>query len=132
MIFIDSNIPMYLIGATHPLKTTAERLVERYIAGKVAMVTDAEVFQEILHRYTAIDRSEAIRPAFDWLRAVADDVFGIDMIDVDRAREIIVGKHGLSARDAIHAAVMERHGVERILSFDSGFDGVRGIERIYE
>ena len=86
----------------------------------------------VIHRYTAIDRSEAIRPAFDWLRAVADDVFPIDMIDVDRALEIIVGKHGLSARDAIHAAVMERHSVERILSFDSGFDGVRGIERIYE
>ncbi len=97
---------MYLIGAAHPLKTTAERLVERYIAEKAAMVTDAEVFQEILHRYTAIDRSEAIRPAFNWLRTVADHVFPIDMTDVDRAREIMVGKHRLSARDAIHAAVM--------------------------
>ncbi len=132
MIFIDSNIPMYLIGAEHPLKTAAERLVARYIAEKLSMVTDAEVFQEILHRYTAIDRPNAIRPAFDWLRAVADDVFPIDMTDVNRASEIIAGKRRLSARDAIHAAVMERHGVTRILSFDSGFDSVRGIERIWD
>ena len=35
-----------------------------------------------------------------------------------------------SARDAIHVAVMERQGVRRVLSFDGGFDGVDGIERI--
>ena len=36
----------------------------------------------------------------------------------------------LTVRDAIHIAVMQRHGITRILSFDPGFDGILGIERI--
>jgi hypothetical protein len=33
-------------------------------------------------------------------------------------------------RDALHIAVMERHRVARILSFDAGFDGVPGVTRL--
>ena len=36
----------------------------------------------------------------------------------------------LSAREPVHLAVMEQHGVERILSFDSGFDDFPGITRL--
>ena len=32
MIFVDSNIPMYLVGAPHPHKIAAQRLVERALA----------------------------------------------------------------------------------------------------
>ena len=132
MIFVDSNIPMYLIGAAHPHKADAQRLIERSIARQTPMVTDVEVLQEILHRYTAIDRRDAIGPAFDWLLAVTDEVFPVDLEDVERAREVVLQKRRLSARDALHVAVMERYAVTRILSFDSGFDGVRGIARIHD
>jgi len=37
---------------------------------------------------------------------------------------------GLSARDALHIAVMEHHGIEQIMTFDSGFDGFPGITRL--
>lgn len=40
------------------------------------------------------------------------------------------GHRQMSARDAAHLAVMEQHGIERILSFDSGFDGFPGITRL--
>lgn len=96
MIFVDSNIPMYLVGADHPNKAIARRLLEKCIANGERLVADAEVLREILHRYTAINRRDAIQPAFD----------------------------------ALHAAIMQRHEIDRILSFDSGFDGLAGIERI--
>jgi predicted nucleic acid-binding protein len=35
-----------------------------------------------------------------------------------------------SRRDALHVAVMEREDVHRIMSFDRGFDGVPGIDRL--
>jgi predicted nucleic acid-binding protein len=35
-----------------------------------------------------------------------------------------------NARDALHVAVMEQHGIGRILSFDAGFDGFPGISRL--
>jgi len=62
VIFVDSNIPMYLIGADHPNKAVARRLLERAITTGEKLVTSAEVLQEILHRYSAIDRPEAIEP----------------------------------------------------------------------
>ncbi len=56
MIFIDSNVPMYLVGRSHPLKSQAEELLEAAVTSGERLVTSAEVLQEILHRYVAIDR----------------------------------------------------------------------------
>lgn len=128
MIFIDSNVPMYLVGAPHPHKTDAQRLLERAIAER--LVTDAEVLQEILHRYVAIDRRDAIQPAFDALLGVVDEVFPVDAPAVERAKAIILGSKRLSARDALHLAVIEKQGIDRIMSFDTGFDGFPGVSRL--
>jgi len=130
VIFVDSNIPMYLVGAPHPLKTEARRLLERYVGEGERLVTDAEVPQEILHRYVAINRRDAIQPAFDALLGVVDEVFPVELADVERAKTILFGAPKLSARDAIHVATMRRHGVSRLLSFDAGFDQVPGLTRL--
>ncbi len=130
MIFVDSNVPMYLVGAEHPHKADAERLLEKCILDRERLVTDAEVLQEILHRYVAIRRRDAIQPAFDALLAIADEVLPVDAQAVERAKTIVLGNEELSARDAIHLAVMQRRGVTRILSFDRGLDVFPGIERI--
>ena len=130
MILVDSNVPMYLIGSAHPHKTDAQRLLERLLSERQRLVTDAEVLQEILHRYAAIDRRDAIQPAFDALLGIVDQVLPIDQAAAERAKDLLLGRKGLSARDALHVAVMQRHGIERILSFDSRFDGVPGIVRV--
>ena len=122
MIFIDSNIPMYLIGASHPHKSESQLLLERLISAGRRLVTDAEVLQEIVHRYAAIDKREAIGPAFQLLLDVVDDVLAIEKADVLRAGEIVQNRALLSARDSVHIAVMERHGIQSILSFDGDFD----------
>ena len=130
MIFVDSNIPMYLVGAAHPHKADARRRLEDAIAAGTRLVTSAEVLQEILHRYVAIDRRDAIQPAFDALLGVVDEVLDIGRKDVERARELVLGIGRLSARDALHAAVMEREGVTTIMSFDAGFDALPGVTRL--
>ena len=130
MIFIDANIPMYLIGAPHPNKDAARRALELVISRGERMVTSAEVMQEILHRYGALKRLDAIQPAFDALLGVVDEVFPIEAEDVQRARDVMMGMGKLSARDALHVAVMKRRGVARVLSFDAGFDAVGWVERV--
>lgn len=132
MVFVDSNIPMYLIGASHPHKTTARVLVERLTMSGERLVTDAGVFQEILHRYTAIDRKQAIDSAFELLRMIVDEVISVTEADVLRAKAILLSAGGLSARDAVHVATMERNGVHRILSFDADFDRWQGFGRIHQ
>ncbi len=130
MIFLDSNVPMYLVGAEHPNKHAARRILERLIAAEERLVTDVEVVQEILHRYTAIDRRDAIRPCVEVLLGIADEVHPVELEDVLEARDLVADEPRLSARDALHVAVMRRYGVRRIFSFDRGFDGVEGVDRI--
>ncbi len=130
MILVDSNIPMYLVGAPHAHKSDARRLLEKVVSDRRSLVTDAEVLQEILHRYVAIDRRDAIQPAFDALIGIVDQVLAVDRSIAERAKQIVLGYRQLSARDAVHIAVMEHHGIEEIMTFDSGFDGFPGITRL--
>ncbi len=129
-VFIDSNVPMYLIGTPHPNKEAVRRMLERSIARGDRLVTDAEVFQEILHRYFAIHRPDAIQAAFDALHGVVDEVYPVDVADVEQAKVLMLSVASLSARDAVHAATMQRRGVRRLMSLDAGFDRLSWVERL--
>ena len=107
MIFVDSNVPIYLVGAAHPHRVDAQRRLERAIVDGERLVTDAEVLPEILHCCVAIGRRDAIQPAFEALLGVVDEVFPVDLDAVLRARDI-----------------------ESILTFDTGFDSYPGITRL--
>jgi len=131
MIFVDSNIPMYLVGAGHPHKTDAQRILERLVSERKRLVTDAEVLQEILHRYTSIDRRDAIQPAFDALLDIVDQVLAVDYAVVDTAKQLVLAYRRISARDAVHLATMKLHEIDQILTFDTGFDGLTGITRLF-
>jgi predicted nucleic acid-binding protein len=130
VIFIDSNIPMYLVGQAHPNKDAARRALEEVVAAGESTCTNAEVLQEILHRYTAVRRMDRIDPAFEAVLSVVDVVYPIERTDVERARRLLRTTPRLAARDALHVAVMQGRDVGRILSFDSGFDGIPGIVRV--
>ncbi|RDI76133.1 PIN domain-containing protein [Gaiella occulta] len=130
MIFVDSNIPMYLVGAEHPNKARAQLVLQTAVAEGERLVTDVEVLQEILHRYAAIGRLDAIQPAFDALLGVVDEVFAIEQADVDQAKNVLLGAMSFSARDALHIAVLERRGVRQVMSFDSHFDRRSGLTRV--
>ena len=130
MILVGTNIPMYLVGASHPHKVEAQRLLEKLIRDRQRLTTDAEVLQEILHRYVASHCRDAIQPAFDALLGIVDEVLPVDDKAVERAKHIVLEYRRLSARDAVHLSIMEKHGIERILSFDSGFDSFPGITRL--
>lgn len=132
MILVDSNIPMYLVGTDHPLKLLSQQLLQRHVMLGDQLVTDAEVYQEILHRYTAIQRPSAIDDAFAVLSSLAETVFPIEFSDVERARGILASGLQVSARDSLHLAIMEHHGITHILSFDAGLDHYPGIVRVHE
>ena len=130
MIFIDSNVPMYVVGAQHANKDRVLAVLAQLVGDGERLVTDVEVYQEILHRYTAIRRLDAIDAAFASLDALADEILSFGISEVRAAKALLDSVDGLSARDALHVAVMRRAGIERILSFDQGFDACPGIERL--
>ena len=125
MIFVDSNVPMYLVGRPHPNRHRVEDFLRSYPGEDY--VTSAEVYQEILHRYTAIDRRSAVEDAFRLLDAMVRSVFPITRTDVDTAREIAARYAAVSARDCLHLAIMETHRIRRVLTFDRGFSTCPGV-----
>jgi len=76
-------------------------------------------------------KREAIGPMLQATLDMIDDVFPIRREDVLRASEILQHPAALSARDAIHVAVMGRHGVRTILTFDTNFDRRPSLKRIF-
>ena len=119
MIFVDSNIPMYLVGTPHPNRELLEAFLRRRTGEHY--VTSAEVYQEILHRYVAINRRGAIEDAFGVLDALVVSVFPISRDEVEVARQAVERQPELSARDCLHLAVMQAHGIHQALTFDRGF-----------
>ena len=130
-ILIDTNIPVYAAGRPHALRAPARFVLELAARKSSAFFTDAEVLQELLHRYLALRMWDRFRSRFDAFAALmsgrvepvlADDVQGAGAL-ADRYQR-------LSARDLVHIAVMQRVGSTRIVSADAGFDLVAEIERL--
>ena len=130
MIFVDSNVPMYLIGAAHPNKQRVIEMVPRLISAREVLVTSAEAFQEILHRYRALDDREHLNAAYDALAAMVSQVADVTKLDVDAARILSAEHPRLSSRDCLHVAVMMRMDCQRVWSYDGGFDAVPSLQRV--
>ena len=130
-VFIDTNIPMYAAGASHPLKEPSQRVILAVAAGKLDAVTDTEVFQEILYRYIHIKEVEKGFQVFDHFhRIMVGRILPIEELDILKTRELAEQYPFLSPRDLIHLAVMNHYRIKEIISTDKGFDNVPGIQRI--
>jgi len=129
-VFIDSNIPMYVAGSAHPHREPAMRFLERVKAGTVEGCTSTEVLQEILCRYAALGKRDLAREVYTLFVDICPVVLGVDLADTDLACELVCEVPGISARDAIHAAVMRNHDLESIATFDEDFDRIGGIRRV--
>ena len=129
MILVDSNILMYAGGASHPNKGPSIALLESIAKGEVDGVIDAEVLQEILHRYRSIGRWKDGSKVYDLTRKIIPLVFPITVEILDRARALLGKYPKLMARDALHAAVCIGNDVQTICSYDRDFDDVEEIKR---
>jgi hypothetical protein len=130
MVFLDSNIPMYVAGRDHPLRAPAMRLMERVRAGELDACSSTEVLQELLYRYAGLKRLDLAREVYNLFVALCPIILPVTLADTDRARDVLGSAAGISVRDAVHAAVMLNNGVEDIATFDGGFDLVGGIRRL--
>jgi predicted nucleic acid-binding protein len=128
MIFVDSNIPMYVAGRDHPLRDPARRFLDRARRRDVEICTSTEVLQEILYRYAALQRRDVGARVYELFVQLCATVLPVTLADTDRARVLITDAR-VGVRDAMHAAVMLNHDVRTIATFDQGFDAIAGVTR---
>lgn len=118
---------MYAAGNSSPQKEACLSFLKKINDTKLDAASSAEVLQEILHRYHAIQRLmegikvyEAFRSLpIRWLEIVPDDV--------DYAKETLTIHPHMPSRDAIHLAVMHRNGIKKIATYDQDFLGIPTI-----
>jgi len=120
VIFVDTNVIMYAVGREHPLRAEAQAFFEQSLASNEALVTSAEVLQELLHAYVGVGRLETLDAALSLVRARIPSVWSLEAEDVDLARLLVERHPGLGARDLLHIASCSRRDVTRIRTFDRG------------
>lgn len=130
-IFLDANIPMYAAGRPHPLKQPCLDVLTLVALYPNAFCTDAEVFQEILHRYRAQGRWQEGQQLFARFAALMQSrIETVTFADVELAAALATTYASLDARDLLHLAVMVRVGTTRVVSADRGFDAVSHVQRL--
>lgn len=129
MKLVDSNILMYAAGAAHRYKEPSVRFLKRVARGEEETAVDAEVLQEVLHRYRSIGRWKEGRGVYDRARSLFPLVIPITAEILDESRALLETHPDLSARDALHAAVVRIRGLQEIVSYDRDFDGIEGVKR---
>ncbi len=130
-VFLDANVPIYAAGRPHPLKEPCAQVLLLVAEQPYAFVTDAEVLQELLHRYLALRIWPQGREVFRrFSELMQERVEAVQAADVERAAGLADTYPELGGRDLLHAAVMQRLGVRRIISADAGFDRLAEVERL--
>lgn len=129
MILVDSDVLMYAAGAEHPHKAPSVALLRHIAAGSIEAAIDAEVLQEILHRYRGIRRWEQGSQLYTSARSIFTVIIPITARVLDETHALLDRYPDLMARDALHAAVARQETRGEIYSFDDDFDGIEGIAR---
>lgn len=119
MIFVDTNVFMYAVGAEHPNRAPAAALLADAVDRGDALYTSAEVLGELLHVY----RYRGLLDRFDDALALVDAtvavVWPVEPDDVRVARSLATTHPTLQARDLLHLAVCRRHGATALQTFDN-------------
>jgi len=121
VIFVDTNVIMYAVGGSHPLKGKAREFFTGLVSGREGKAcTSAEVLQELLHAYLPVHRNRTLQAAFELVEGCIADIWPVEPADVFLAHELS-GRHpALGARDLIHLACCRRRSVRRMITFDRG------------
>ena len=99
---------------------------------RLEVAGDTEIIQEILYRYGALQRWDVAVTVATSVLDLVPTVYSVTSEDSHVAVQLFeaYAPRGVKARDVIHAAVMRRHGIRRIISTDQHFDALAGIQRL--
>ena len=129
--FLDANIPIYAAGRPHRLKEPCAQVLMLAEERPEAFLTDAEVLQELLHRYLALRLWSEGRDVFHgFADLMRERVEPVQAIDVEQAALLADELPELGARDLLHAAIIRRLEVQHIISADAGLDRLTEVERL--
>jgi predicted nucleic acid-binding protein len=121
MIFVDTNLFMYAVGRSHPLRDPARDFFVEANRKGTPLCTSAEVLQELMHAYLPVERESTLDSAMTLVVRARIEVWPLESDDVCLAWRLRARFPMLSARDLCHLASCRRRGVTDIETFDRAF-----------
>ena len=122
---------IYAARGEHPYREPCIRVLAAVNENPDGFVTDAEVFQEIMHHYRRTQRWDAEQTVVESFAAMMRGrVSPVTIDDVLTAGRLATEYQDLSTRDLLHLAVMGRLGVTRVVTADADFGRVSGVIRL--
>ncbi len=129
--FIDANVPIYASGRESPYKQPCARVLMMAAERPMSFVTDAEVVQELLHRYLSSGRWALGREVLHgFVEVMRDRIEPVYAEDLRLAARLADSHPNISDTNLLHAAVMRRVGANQIISSDADFDRLPDITRL--
>ncbi len=131
-MMLDVNVPMYAAGKEHKYKKPCVWVMEEIAESRIQAVIDTEIIQEVLYRYFAIRQWKFAVSISRQLMVIVPEVMTVSAEHMHVAVDLFeeYGPAGIPPRDMLHAAVMILGDVKKIISTDSHFNQIEGIERV--
>lgn len=124
MIFVDTSVLVYAVGAAHPHRAEAREFFRHSVREDLALVTSSKVLQELLHAYVAAGRTETLDAALTLAEGRIGTVWSVEKEDVRLARTLADRFPALDGRDLLHLATCRRRDVTRMKTFDRALASV--------
>lgn len=130
--FIDANVIMYAAGREHKYKISCSWIVTEIESRNINAVTDTEIPQEILHRYSMIGLPDKAIELSKKLYDLVPEMLPVNRQDINKAIKLYEKYYtkGVRSRDVIHTAVMENNKIAQLISTDTHFDLIESVTRI--
>jgi predicted nucleic acid-binding protein len=132
VIYLSADVALHAAGREHPLKAPCLRIMEAAARRPDTFTTGAEAFLELLHAALRQGRPLAGRTPLASLQEIFGDgvlpLHGRDVLAATELRQEL--GPALRDRDLVCVALLQRHGIERIVSTDPALDGVTGLTRL--
>lgn len=121
---------MYAGGAPHRLREPCRSVLRLVEEGRLPAATSAEVIQEILHRFVALQRPDLGSTMAAATLDLLGPVLPVTHAVMQRTTSLVKRYPALSARDLVHVATCMEEGIELVVTPDLGFDTVSEVHRI--
>lgn len=128
--FIDTNILIYAQGTAHKYKTPCQIIMRLIASDEIYSVTNSEVLQEILYRYSAMGKRRLGIQMVENTLSIIHEVLPVERADIVLSMELLDKHKNINVRDAVHAATALRNGFKYILSVDRHFDKIKNLQRV--
>jgi predicted nucleic acid-binding protein len=129
-VLLDSTIFIYAVGGEHHYRDPCRQLIRALRASAFPGEVSVLAVEETLHQRTRRTGDRVL--AREIAESIPDlcTIHDLTIADTRLGLRLYGESRRLNARDAMHAATALNRGIPTIISPDSAFDDVAGLERL--